>query len=64
MTSFLGFERDIPAPLLFIEPSEKQVHLLVKEFVGMGLVVQAVRALTNIDLARSHDGLHLWKNRN
>ncbi|MBU0490609.1 MAG: hypothetical protein KKA73_18880 [Chloroflexi bacterium] len=50
MTEFLGFQGYIPTPLLFIQPTEEQIHLVMKFFVGMvaGLLAIWTLALVHI----------------
>src|SRR3712207_7497701 len=38
------FEGGIPAPLLFVEPAEEQVHLVMESTLGMLIVLVAVRS--------------------
>jgi hypothetical protein len=44
----------VPAPLLLIEPTEQEVHLLVDFLVGMGFQAKAVEALALMDFLLRH----------
>jgi hypothetical protein len=44
----------IPAPLLLIEPTEQQIHLLVDLPIGMVFLAKAVGALALMDFLLGH----------
>jgi hypothetical protein len=44
----------VPAPLLLIEPTEQEVHLLVDLLVGMVFLAKAVGALAVMDFLLRH----------
>jgi hypothetical protein len=44
----------VPAPLLLIEPTEQEVHLLVDFLVGMGFLAKAIGALALMDFLLRH----------
>jgi hypothetical protein len=50
MTELLGFQGHVPAALLFIQPTEEQIHLVMKLFVWMvaGLLAIGTLALVHI----------------
>jgi hypothetical protein len=49
MSDFFRFERHIPAPLLFVESAQKDIHLMMQLPFGSILIFTAVRALTFVD---------------
>src|SRR5947209_17547878 len=53
----LGLQRHIPAPLRFVQPTEKHVHAPMQDALGMRVLLLAVRTLALRD--RCHHGADL-----
>jgi hypothetical protein len=60
-TNALGLQRHLPAPLLFIQAAQQQIHLPMQLLIRMRRVLLAMRTLTLMHLCR---GIvcspHLW----
>lgn len=54
MPDAFGFQRYEPAPLLIVEPTQKEIHALVVLFVCMGLRRLTYLTLTLMDRSLAH----------
>jgi hypothetical protein len=60
--NLLGFQGDKPTPLLFVETSEKEIHLPVEFLVRMFLRSSTMGASASVDVAVLHGSASSCKN--
>ena len=54
MPDAFGFQRDVPASMLFVEPTQQNIHAMVVLFVCMGLRRLTSLTLTLMDRSLAH----------
>jgi hypothetical protein len=55
MPQLVGLQRHAPPPLLLVQPAEQQIHLVMKQLVGVIPRLTTIGTLTLMDFRFLHD---------